>query len=329
MSDRSLKPLGLILPALLMTACVEYTIETTVNPDGSGLRVERMEAVEHPDLKVDREVFPRVMHVTSGDGWNHSTERDSDGDTIEIFLRKTEIADLPSWADITGHTRIDGAPDPPPTPRVGYVELADVRFRNAVRVQRAADSDGPTTFSYRETFSWDRVVDALMEYLVAEVDARIEERFPSLSPSERGQIVGFVRARLWTAAENGLLSGDVDDDAMLEEIVRLAAGQGIYALRGRKPSATQEDLEEVLRSALLDTDERLVYFLERMLPGVNIALNSEIVFRLNLPGRVTNSNAHRRDGTTLVWQFGPADAFYTPVEIFAESVVGEGRGTGS
>jgi hypothetical protein len=41
-----------------------------------------------------------------------------------------------------------------------------------------------------------------------------------------------------------------------------------------------------------------------------------------MPGVVTDSNAHKREGSTLIWEFGPADALYTPVEIFAESVVG-------
>ena len=36
------RALALPFLALWLTGCTDYTIETTVNPDGSGLRVERI-----------------------------------------------------------------------------------------------------------------------------------------------------------------------------------------------------------------------------------------------------------------------------------------------
>jgi len=54
---------------------------------------------------------------------------------------------------------------------------------------------------------------------------------------------------------------------------------------------------------------------------VELAINSEIVLRLNMPGRVTSSNAHDRDGGTLIWEFAPGDAVTAALEIVAESVV--------
>ena len=51
-------------------------------------------------------------------------------------------------------------------------------------------------------------------------------------------------------------------------------------------------------------------------------LNTSVVFRLNLPGTVSTTNASGRDGTTLTWKFSPLDKLTSPVEIFAESVVG-------
>ena len=103
---RGLKALALIFPALWLAGCVEYTIETTVNPDGSGLRTERMEATEDPDVGVVApESFLELMYAGEAYGWSHREEVDDDGDTYHVFQRRTEVADLPSWSGLSdkGH----------------------------------------------------------------------------------------------------------------------------------------------------------------------------------------------------------------------------------
>jgi hypothetical protein len=77
----------------------------------------------------------------------------------------------------------------------------------------------------------------------------------------------------------------------------------------------------LLRQVYDDEEDQLTEFLATRLPGVELAGNTEIVFRLNMPGRVTDSNAHEREGGTLIWKFSPGDAVTAPVEIFAESVM--------
>ena len=321
LKNRTMRALALALPAFLTTACVEYTIETTVNADGSGVRVERMEASENTDVNVKPSHFQILMRVTQEEGWAHAVERESDGDSVHVFSRRTQVEGLPAWSNLNDRVKIEGTVNTAATTPLGYVTLENVRFTNAVRVRRAVDSQGPTAFTYRETFSWNQAVDALVEFLMSDLDHALLARFPDLSVSERGQIVGFARARLWIAVEGGLLSGEGDEDQLMEEAVDRTVEQAIKVIRVKHPGATEELLDRVLTEVLEESDERLVSFLEESLPGMNIALNSEITFRLNMPGRVTNSNAHKRDGSTLIWEFGPADAFYTPVEIFAESVL--------
>jgi len=316
--------LALILPAALLTACSEYTIETTVNPDGSGLRVERIEASENSDVKVSPETFQALMHTSREDGWSHAEELDDEGEPVHVFRRRTEMRKLPDWADLSGTVRISGALHTAASRTRGYVHLDKVSFSNELHLSTSADSEGTTSFTYRETFSWDRAVDALVEFLMAELDAELANRFPDLRVGERGQVIGFTRARMWIAVENGLLTEDGDDDQLLGEVVRRTAEQGIKVIQMRYPDAEQELLERVLRDTLIDSDDRLVRFLEEEAPGLNLALNSEIVFRLKLPGRVTRSNAHHREDGTLVWEFSPSDAFQGPIEIFAEAEMGPG-----
>lgn len=326
--NRSRRLLPLLLPVALLTACTEYTIETTVNPDGSGLRVERMEAQENedenmaPDVKVSRETFQVLMHTSPAEGWGHTETADADGDPIHVFQRRTPVERLPGWSKLNGKVHITGAAGAAADQTRGYVRLGDVRFHNQLHLQMAADSEGSTSFTYREVFRWDQAMDALVEFLMAELDGALAGRYPNLPAGERGQIVGFARARFWVAVEEGLLTEDADDDHLISEVARTTAEQGIHVVRMHSPEAGQEGLEGTLNEALVESDDDLVRFLEEDLPGLNLAINSEITFRLKLPGRVTRSNAHSRENGMLIWKFSPGDALHGPIEIVAESEVG-------
>jgi hypothetical protein len=319
--QRRMRTLALIFLATGLTGCVEYTIESTVNPDGSGLRVEIMDAAAEEDVVVALEDFPSLMSVGPEDGWTHTEEVEDDGETIHHFERRTVVGDLASWSDLTGRVRISGAVPDKAGRQIGYVSLGEVQFRNTVHLRRAADSDGNISFAYRETFTWERAVDAIAEFLIGDLDEALHSRFPGLSAEERGQIVGFARARFWVAVDEGLLSGDGDEDALLSEAAQRTADQGLKLVRQHYPEESIESLTSLFSEVLVESDDRFVSFLEEDLPGLNIAFNSEIIFRLNMPGRITDSNAHDRDETTLVWEFGPGDALHTPIEIFAESVI--------
>ena len=248
-------------------------------------------------------------------------EVEDDGETIHHFQRRTVVDDLAAWSDLSGRVRISGAVLDKAGREIGYVSLGEVQFRNAVHLRRAADSDGNISFAYRETFTWERAVDAIAESLMEDLDQALHSRYPGLSAEERGQIVGFARARFWVAVDEGLLSGDGEEDTLLSEAAERTADQGLKLVRQRYPEESIESLTGLLSEVLVESDDRLVSLLEEELPGLNIAFNSEIIFRLNMPGRITDSNAHERDGNTLVWEFGPGDALHTPVEVFAESVM--------
>ena len=316
---RGLATLTLSLLAFGPLACTDYLIETTLNPDGSGLRVERIEVSENDDVEASAADYTLVMHTTQEEGWTHGVRVDSDGDTVQVFDRRVPVTNLSFWSRLSDRFKIDGTTPAKAGARLGYVTLGDVGFRNAVRVGRGEVSDGTTTFSYRETFTWTRAVDALVEFFMVELDEALADRYPLLSQVERGQMVGFARARYWVALEEGLLGDDSDEDQMLTEAARRTAEQAVKTVRVRYPSAEEDGLEGLFKEVLLDDDRFLA--LTRELPGLDLAFNANVVFRLNLPGTVTDSNAHKRDGATLVWEFGPADALMTPVEIYAESVV--------
>ena len=309
-----------LLPAISLGACVEYEIETTLNDDGSGVRVERIEAVEDGDWEVSPEDFVDLMAVQPERGWTQSTEVDSDGDTIYVFERQTEVGGLTSWSDLSDRVRIHGSTPARGGSNVGYVRLNTVRFGNTVRVEMGRVSDGSASFTYRETFYWDNVIDALVETFVESTDRNLARRYPDLSGRERGELTGFVRAQLWGALDEGLLEADGDwEEDLRAGVVNRTTDHALKIVRVSYPGAEEEPIRRMLTDLFEDDSQVVQTFLDEVIPGLTLSINTSIQFRLNMPGRVTDSNAHETDGNTLIWEFSPSDAIQTPIEIFAES----------
>lgn len=317
---------GVQVAALTMTllglgGCVEYTIETTLNVDGSGVRREEMVVDENEDDWVDVTYaeFGELMSVTGSYGWTHREEV-RDGDTVHVFQREKAISDFASWADLSGDVHIAGATAATASSSIGRVSLGDVHFLNAVKVETGQVAEY-TTFTYRETFYWENLLDVLVEFFVQTFADMMDARYTDLTSGERGEIIGLVRGGLWSTVDQGILdAGDEEEKRLYAAFIDRTAPQAAEVARHSYPDADEESFREMLQR-LYDDDEPLDVFMDEKLPGLALAINTAIVFRLNMPGRVTNSNAHERDGNTLVWEFGPGDAGSTPVEIYAESVV--------
>ncbi len=317
---------ALALTLIGMGGCVEYTIETTVNPDGSGVRVETMEAKEDESVPVTSQDFTEMMSVSGPHGWTHRRDVSDEGDSIHVFDRRRDIAGLDSWSRLSGEVRIDGAPRREARTRVGYVTLGDVKFSNDVLVVAGLGSDGSRTYTYRETFSWERAVDALVEFFMERLDGTVGARYPTLSSRERGEIVGFARARLWHAMDEGLIgAGDSRETELIAQVIDHTVPQSLKIIRVRYPDESRDFLDHALSQIYHESDDWLEEIVEEKVPGLNLAFNTGIVFRLTMPGRVTDTNASKTDGDTLVWEFGPADAMPDDIQIFAQSVV-EGVG---
>jgi hypothetical protein len=314
---------GLLVPLLWLVGCVEYTIETTLNADGTGVRSERMvvDEIEDSDLNVSYSDFADVMFVTENRGWKHSTEEDGD-DTLHVFERDTRVRDLAGWSGLSDGVRIAGTRSANGETTVGYVSLVDVQFRNTVNVE-IGEVGEYTTYSYRETFYWENLYDVLVEYFVETFMATVDARYPDLTPGQRGELAGLVRGGLWSAMDQGLLdASDEKEQELVSRLIDRTAPEAAKIVRQSYSDVEAESFRSMLRHHIDDEDDELGDFINRELPGVQLAGNSEIIFRLNMPGRVTTSNSDERDGGTLTWEFGPWHAA-TKLEIFAESVVRE------
>ena len=321
--DNGLRAVGLAIPLLWLVGCVEYTIETTLEADGSGVRSERMvvDEIEDSDFHVSYSDFTDIMFVTESRGWKHTTEEKGE-DTLHVFERETGVRDLAGWSDLSDGVRIAGARSSDGETNVGYVSLVDVQFRNKVTVEIAQVGEY-TSYTYRESFYWENLYDVLVEYFVETFMVAVNAKYPDLTPEQRGELAGLIRGGLWSAMDQGLLdAGDEKEKELVSAFINRTAPQATKIVRQNYPDIEEETFHSMLRHHYDDEDDELGDFIEQQLPGVLLAGNSEITFRLNMPGRVTASNSHDRDGETLTWEFGPWEAA-TRLEIFAESVVRE------
>jgi hypothetical protein len=312
-----------ILAALVsgLAGCMDYSIETTVNADGTGVRSERMELTRNSDFDLTEREVRSLTLSTPDRGWKSSIRVDQDGDTTWVLDRKTDVRRLRDWGDPTDRTLILGTTPDKTETRLGYVRLGDVVFRSSIQVAVARRSDGTSLVTYRESFLWDQAADAVVEFLVQDLDGTLKQRYPRLTDAERASILGFARARIWVAGDEGLFTGDNESEAIARAAAKTAE-QAVKIVRVRYPEETTEALRQIVENLLDDGDDRVSRLFEETLPGLNLGLNTSVVFRLNLPGTVSTTNASGRDGKTLTWKFSPLDNFTGPVEVFAESVVG-------
>lgn len=304
-----------------LAGCMDYTIETTVNADGTGVRSELVELTRNSDFELTEGEVRSLTLSTPDRGWKSSIRVDQDGDTTWVLERKTDVRRLRDWADPSGRTLILGTTPEQADKRLGYVRLGDVVFRSSIQVAVARRSDGTSLVTYRESFLWDQAADALVEFLIQEMDGTLKRTYPRLTVAERASILGFARARIWVAGDEGLFTGENQSEA-IERAAAKTAEQAVKIVRVRYPEATTDAVRQIVEGLLDDEDGRLSELFERMLPGLNLGMNTSVVFRLTLPGTVSTTNASKREGNTLTWKFSPTDNFTGPVEVFAESVVG-------
>lgn len=67
-----------------MAGCLDYTFETTVHADGTGVRVQRMEFARNDNLKLSADEVRALTLAVPEEGWRTSTRLNKDGDTVWV-----------------------------------------------------------------------------------------------------------------------------------------------------------------------------------------------------------------------------------------------------
>jgi hypothetical protein len=310
-----------VFPILLLGGCTKYTIETTLNPNGSGVRNETMRVTENEDVQVTPTEFRELMFATDRSEWDSKFELD-DGDTVRVFERQTRVRNLESWSNLNDQVRISGALPANARSSVGFVTLGDVQFRNRVRVTRGPGSDGSTFYTFEESFIWENGWDVIVELVVSELDRVLAVKYPKLTDHDRGEIVGFARARLWALVDDGFFQASgAEEERLLTVAVDRTTEHAAKVIRPRYPNEGEDAIRDVVHDLITLEDDDVERQFDGTVPGLNLGLNTNIIFRLKMPGIVDQSNADKVDGEFLVWEFDPTEALAYPVEISARSVV--------
>lgn len=314
--------------SMSLGGCVDYAVETTLNPDGSGTRMIQVDVTDPGKLEgfgLSPGEFRDVMHLSDRQGWSHEVKLQTDGDTVHVFRLEKRVAKPGSWSEANGGIAISGVPPGKAESTLGYLTLGDVRFQNRIWIRGGGNASESSTLSYQEQLLWENGTDALIEFVLKTMEESLRVEYPRLSERERGEILGFARASLWSAIDEGILDADGDEeDRLWNRVVDRISSQGIKVVRNRYPEAREESLREYLDVFSGEAGTNGEDEIDRLLPGVSLAMNTNIVMRLTMPGQITTTNAHKRDGNTLEWDFSPGDAFSAPIVLVAESVLSSG-----
>lgn len=308
--------------SLLLSGCIYFEIDTTLEPDGGGVRTLEVVAKQTGDseIEVTADEFTRLMNLGAERGWSHGVE-ERDGEDVHVFRRESRVRGPGAWSRIGSDVDIVGALPATARDSVGYVTFGDVRFRNSIHVEVRDGPDG-RTLVYRERFEWTELLDALVERHLEAFGEQLRSRYPDLGARRSGELIGMYRAGLWSAIDRGVLDAKgAEGERLVAEVSERLAYLATQVARQRYPNAEREFFAEAARYALDEGNEEIAETIESKLLGAQLAGNTQITVRLNMPGRVTDSNAHEREDSTLEWEFSPWDAAAAPLELFAEAVM--------
>lgn len=320
----------------LLFGCHELTIESTVRADGSGVRTMLLVVPEDPDGEpITLDEYRAFMNITDevqlrADGkqiqtigkWVYELEKKQEGDSERIthrFHREDRPGELEDWARQSGDVHIFASTE--------EKKYANVAFRNTIEMSTGVGPDR-RTITYRERFYWTGLVEAIIDYQIDGFRAPLMRNYPRLEPESVGEIIGFTKAAFWSAADQGILTmGDTERDEAFGPLAYRVKAHAMRVVRRHHPDADDAFFEDFVRRVFFDRNETDDDFFDNHALGALLASGLGIVVKLNLPGSVVDSNAHKREGTTLVWRFTGEDALAGEVELYARAELLSGEGS--
>ena len=289
---------------LVLAGCQHYSVEITLDADGGGRRLcELVCDAPGPTPEAAVSHFREGFALAEAAGWRRVDRAEAPQHLI--FQREQQLAAAADWSRLDGEISVPGRPD---------TEMAGVRFTNSVVVEAASEGD-LRTLTYRERFEWQGILPAASALIAELGGAALATDFPSLDEPARAELRGLLAgaALRFIALEQE----DAGEPAYTTFLAALAE-QARTIIARQYPAAAApaigERLHGVLRGAGEDGD---ALFAER-LPGLDLVATTDLGFRLTLPGPVLETNAHRVEGDTVIWQFGLSDALLEPVQLYAK-----------
>lgn len=298
---------------VLSTGCKQYSIDVTINEDGSGARLVELSTstIGEDDLEMSLDEFLRLFNLDEKHGWKMRREA-KEGEQHEkyIFTLDRTAKHISSWQAMSGDFNVRGTLEKGP--------LEDISFHNEIEVER---SDG-NTITYRETLAWNKLKESVVDMSAAFFSETLAQEYPFLSKHDLDMIKNFLAGIItivWYAEE-------VAEDKITDEICSQAAGDYIaYLIKEKHPDKDLSGLAETIDRIINDEgEEYLDRILQEKLPGVYLAGHTAIALKVTMPGEIIDSNANKVEGNTAIWEFDLMLApLNHPIEIHVRSKISE------
>jgi hypothetical protein len=320
-------PLAVLAAALLLAGCHEMKVQTTLNTDGGGVREMTLQVeVDEGDTTMTLDDYRQLMNVTEARGWSHKQTRRKAKESGEVttrhsFARREKAANIVELAGMTGDIHIVGSNR--------NTRFEDVYFINSIDVETGMSPRG-RTLSYRETFSWTGMTEALLDYRLERFRPQLQRTHPTLHAAAVDEWFAFFKGSFLAAVDDGIFDLEKEERARrfaksIDRVVSYATD-----MIERNESGVGDSLVvRAVRSVFVEWDEFDQTAEDMDLMGVVLATVLDLTVRVDVPGRIVQTNADRREQYTdahagrqvLVWDIDPTAAVTAPIEIYVKSEI--------
>jgi len=301
----------------LVAGCRRLEMDVTVDREGGGERRLTM-TVEERDASpgAPTETQAReLLGVTEARGWRAGVAEKTGDDgrtrSLTTYTRTWRAGSLRDWSAASGDICMKAAPAGAPR--------ASVQLANRVEVETGRGT-GVDTWTYRETFAWSGLLEALVAVAADGYRDAVASAYPFLDATELAELRGLARGAFTVGMRAG--GGGKDGDEMDEEMVIAAlADESATIVARARPGAATGRLQEIATAVVKDQDDAIGDFMDRELPGVALAGETAIVLTVRLPGRIVETNGQVADDGSVRWEFGGGDPLGRPQVCWARSEV--------
>lgn len=325
--QRALAPVLVVGIASGLLGCHEMKVETRLNADGSGTRhMELLAEEDVGDSTITLVDYREMMGVTEDRGWTHSVSRRKKAESDQMkdyysFKRTAKAADFLELAGMSGDIYIKGTNKNP--------AFADVHFVNTIEIETGTNPRG-RTITYRETFTWSRLIETLIDYRLEEYLPALTKTYPNWKSEEINEWFGFVKGTFMAAVDDGIIDmGSGDRERRFENSINRAVTYATRAIRASDPDADESFIVDVVWSIFVEWDEFDQTAGDMDLIGVVLATVLNLTVRIDIPGMVVETNADRREvyadplagRQKLLWEIDPTSAMTKPIEIYVKTEI--------
>ncbi len=274
--------------------------------------------------------FRALFHVNDSTKWKIVPDREGPGTVRENagsptkkkgdeenirFRREARARNISDWSRLSGDIHVTGS--------LEETEFSDVAITNVIEAETGT-GPGVRSYTYRERIICNGLKEQLIGFLSGSFAEEVNARFPSFSPEEIAEARGLMAGHLAAAWED--LFDNEDDEERLRGLASSITKLSRATIRRHGSESGVSDFYNLAFGILDDPGDRLEKFLDEKLPGMSMAVVTELKLKISMPGRIVETNGQvGKERNTVTWSFGLIDSLSKPVEMFVRSELPAGN----